>query len=781
MTTKTGLILSSKLNSDENGRHWLEFGGVLQDGQSFTWYQSNFPCLHFTPVPATEESVLVADTNEKPLRSYYGEKLRTVSFKNYNEYAKFNTKENDCQEDGVDPSLRFLSHKGLSTTVNFNSKANEEKGNCLYFFNPQISPPDKIDLSLWKIKSLSIDIETGTINKSDIMDINNPLYSISFYAPDFKKVLMLDSLDSVVQHKDFEIIYCSSEKKIINKTIEIINQYNPQFILGWHVVNFDLQFLIKKSESLSIPFNISVGKKKTKCFTSNKNFYINVDGRVIIDGILFLKMMGYNFPKWKLDFVASKLIDKRKIITASSEEKIAEIENFFKNNKPMLAEYNLQDSQLVYDIFKKCQLISFFLEKTLLTGLTFDKFFRKSSLLTDFLFIPWLHRLNMTAPNPKQNLAFKEINQPFQQSNGNYHNIYSFKFENFFHHCLITFSLDPISKNFAELEPIEAKRGPLPINFNRKYNLYKRIIKNWEKHKWNYPEIKDKLIKHLIHQLEKNYFDKENRFYSSAFISSVMQYKNFCIENLKKVLSQMKMKCIFIKDEKVYFIKEDEQKISAIEQEQLQKSYKDFMQKLLTPYQLIYQFKTQIQFELTCAFLGKSTQRNNELFLCGFDKNHLFHHLGDPIYDGDKNKLTEIFIKELSQCLIEKKNIKKHLKEFINKLNHDDFKANLAYSKKITPNSLKKNNQDKKSAHIMVAKILIKEHKVKKSDLKKVEYIITKNGAEPLLASNSKIDTKHYKKRILEPISQIMLDGTEFTDYLEDIFNDNNQLSLFGV
>ena len=788
MTTKTGLILSGELEHNEVGKHWLKFSGVLQDGQSFIWYQTNFPCLHFTPFSATEESTPVVQTNEKLFRSYYGEKLKKTSFKNYKDYIKFNNQENNCQEDGIDSSLRFLSHKQLSATVNFNSEAKEEKENCLYFFNPQTRPLDKIDLNLWKIKSLSIDIETGTINKSDIMDINNSLYSVSFYAPDFKKVLMLDSTDSVAQHKDFEIIYCSSEREIINKTIKIIHQYNPQFILGWNVINFDFQFLIKKSESLNIPFNISVGKTKIEHFTRNngKNFYINLSGRAIIDGIPFLRMMGYQFPKWKLDFVASELIDKRKIITASNEEKIAEIENFFKNDKPMLAEYNLQDSQLVYDIFRKCQLISFFLEKTLLTGLTFDKFFRKSFFLTDFLFIPWLHRLNMTAPNPKQNLAFKEINQHSQQAVGNYHNIYSLKFENFFHYCLITFSLDPVSKNFAELEPTEAKRGPLPINFNRKYNLYKKVIKSWENHSWSYPEIKEKLMKHLIHQLEESYFNTENRFYSSAFISSVMQYKNFCIENLKKVLSQMKMKCIFTENDKVYFVKEDEQKISTIEQEQLEKNYKNFIQKLLNPYQLTCRLKTQVQFELTVAFLGKNTQQNNKLFLCGFDKNHLFHHLGNSIYYGDKIKLTEVFIKELSQCLIEKKEIKSYLKEFINQLDRDDFKAHLAYSKRITANSLKedqnkKENQDKKPAHIIAAKILIEKQQIKKSALRKIEYIITKNGAEPLLASNSATDTEHYKKRILEPISRVMLDGTEFIDDLEDIFNDTNQLSLFGV
>jgi len=105
----------------------------------------------------------------------------------------------------------------------------------------------------------------------------------------------------------------------------------------------------------------------------------------------------YQFENFSLEHVSRQLLDRGKLVD-DVDQRGEEITDLFVNNKPALALYNLEDCRLVWDIFGKEALISFALERSLLSGLVVGPFWRLTSRPSLSLYLPRLHRKGYVAP-----------------------------------------------------------------------------------------------------------------------------------------------------------------------------------------------------------------------------------------------------------------------------------------------------------------------------------------------------------------------------------------------
>ncbi|MBF4223246.1 DNA polymerase II, partial [Vibrio anguillarum] len=105
---------------------------------------------------------------------------------------------------------------------------------------------------------------------------------------------------------------------------------------------------------------------------NNQQGFISIPGRVVIDGIDMLKTATYHFRSWSLESVSQELLGEGKIIH-SVHDRMEEINQMFRSDKPSLARYNLQDCVLVNRIFDKTHLLDFAIERSCLTGLELDR------------------------------------------------------------------------------------------------------------------------------------------------------------------------------------------------------------------------------------------------------------------------------------------------------------------------------------------------------------------------------------------------------------------------
>ena len=85
-----------------------------------------------------------------------------------------------------------------------------------------------------------------------------------------------------------------------------------------------------------------------------------------------MKNATYNFPSFALDNVANEILGIGKHID-DVDNRVQEITEKFHHNKQALADYNLQDCRLVWQIFEQTDLLAFAKLRAHLTGLAIDR------------------------------------------------------------------------------------------------------------------------------------------------------------------------------------------------------------------------------------------------------------------------------------------------------------------------------------------------------------------------------------------------------------------------
>ncbi|MBI3186675.1 MAG: DNA polymerase II, partial [Gammaproteobacteria bacterium] len=281
-----------------------------------------------------------------------------------------------CLENDIRPTDRYLTERFITGPVEINTITNK------------ITPADYTP----ELKTLSLDIETGWNN--------NQLYAIGFVSPQHNRVLMIGD------GKNTDTIeYCQDEVTLIKQFLAWIERIDPDIIIGWNVVQFDFRFLQQKCEQLKIPFHI--GRERSlpvwrQAQDETSHYFLLIPGRVVLDGIDSLKTATWQFNSYSLESVASELLGRGKLIKAEESRdplyKAKEITQLFLHDKPALAAYNLEDCQLVWEIFERTDLIHFAIERARLTGLEMD---RSGGSVAAFenLYLPKLHRKGYVAPN----------------------------------------------------------------------------------------------------------------------------------------------------------------------------------------------------------------------------------------------------------------------------------------------------------------------------------------------------------------------------------------------
>ena len=171
----------------------------------------------------------------------------------------------------------------------------------------------------------------------------------------------------------------------------------PDIITGWSVVDYDLNHLQKLCEKHKVAFILGRNDEKTTVKLDSQYFRdstADIPGRVVLDGIALVKAGFIKLDDYKLGTAAHVILGEKKLIDGTN--KVAEIEENYRNNKAALAEYCRQDSVLVLKILEKKQLLIFMARRSLLTGLTMDRV--KASIASlDSLYLRALTDRNLAA------------------------------------------------------------------------------------------------------------------------------------------------------------------------------------------------------------------------------------------------------------------------------------------------------------------------------------------------------------------------------------------------
>ena len=288
----------------------------------------------------------------------------------------------DVYEGDVRPPERYMMERFITAPVWFGGTPDANG----VLTDAQMKPAPDYRPAL---KLVSLDIETTA---------KGELYSIALEGCGERQVYMLGPPNQTTA-VDFKLDYCDTRAQLLERLNHWLATFDPDAIIGWNVVQFDLRVLHEHAQRLNVPLLLGRGGEAMtwREHGSRNHYFAAAAGRLIIDGIEGLRSATWSFESFSLENVAQTLLGEGKDIS-TPYQRMDEINRMFAEDKPALARYNLKDCELVTRIFAKTELLTFLLERASVTGLPADRNGGSVAAFTH-LYMPLMHRQGFVAPN----------------------------------------------------------------------------------------------------------------------------------------------------------------------------------------------------------------------------------------------------------------------------------------------------------------------------------------------------------------------------------------------
>ncbi len=233
---------------------------------------------------------------------------------------------------------KYWQEKGITPLTLCEAECEEKEGKIK--IKKIISREETYDMP----KVLAFDIETYAPTGSYSNETRDPIIMMALYAPGFKRVITWKKF-----HTENEtIIFKKDEKEMLEEFFNLIEKYNPDYLIGYFSDNFDMPYIKARAAKYKMPFKLA-GETIVV-----KRGFVRSKGIIHLDMFKFIKkIMGYSLKteNYSLDAVAEELIGEKKLEMdfvkgfLAWDTRSPELEYFCK--------YNLHDARITYKIAKK--------------------------------------------------------------------------------------------------------------------------------------------------------------------------------------------------------------------------------------------------------------------------------------------------------------------------------------------------------------------------------------------------------------------------------------------
>ncbi len=662
-----------------------------------------------------------------------------------------------CFEDDIRPVDRYLMERFVYGSAICSGESVTNKGSFAEVINSQIKHGQFIPT----LNVLSIDIECSE---------QGELFSIGLASDSHKCVLMIGESQTA---NDF-IHWVGNEKALVEQFIIQINRLDPDIIIGWNVVNFDFRLLIKRAAKHNI--ELTLGRENQPvAWRDAKNEvnqgFIAMPGRVVLDGIEALKTATYQFDSFSLENVAQTLLGKGKH-TESVEGRLAQIEHDFKHDKIKLANYNLQDCQLVLDIFTHTKVLDFLILRSQLTGLELDRMGGSVAAFIN-LYLPKLHRAGYVSPNRPLNGGLASPGGYVMNSKpGLYKHVLVLDFKSLYPSIIRTFKIDPLGLVEGLMSPDNAIEGYKGARFSRDKHFLPDIITSLWQQRDEAKKHKDAARSQAIKILMNSFYGVLGSggcpFYDTRLASSITMRGHDIMQVTAKWIELAGYEVIYGDTDSTFVWLNgeysNEQAVEIGQSLALQINHK-WQEKLKQQYQL--ECDLEIEFETHFSQFLMPTIRGSEL---GSKKRYAglkTSRDGDAIiFKGletvrsDWTQLAKDFQLRLYQMVFAKENVQEYVLQTIKDTRLGKFDEKLIYRKRIR----RKLNLYVKNVppHVKAARYADEQNEAlgkppKYQNKSWITYVITVNGPQPTEYLSSQIDYEHYVEKQIKPIAEGIL------------------------
>ncbi|MFT6735588.1 MAG: DNA polymerase-2 [Polaribacter sp.] len=689
-------------------------------------------------------------------------------------------------EGGIRLEDRYLMERFVYGSLEFigepSSPQEQARAGYLEYRNVKVKPCDYSP----KLSSVSIDIECSA---------KGELYSIGFYVgensereqPALKKVLMIGQdakpdikTDIKLDKKSTEtsttnyIQWVNNEADLLTAFEYTIQEIDPDIIIGWNVINFDFRLLYQRAKLNGIKLKLGRGQSYLRwrdSRTEKNQGFVSIDGRVVIDGIAALKAESYSFPSFSLEAIGQHFLGRGKA-TDDVDNRLDAIAHDFKHNKVKLAEYNLQDCVLVWDIFEKINLLEYLIFRSQLTGLELDRAGGSVAAFTN-LYLPKLHRQGYVSPNlPLDGGLASPGGYVMNSKPGLFQNVLVLDFKSLYPSIIRTFKIDPLGLIEAQKNPENAIEGFRGAYFSRdKHILPEMITDLWEQRdqaKKEKDQARSQAIKIIMNSFYGVLGSGGCPFYDTKLASSITLRGHEIMQQTAKWIENKGLEVIYGDTDSIFVLLS--QDISNTDANDIGITLADYINcewklKLAKEHQL--DCHLEIEFESHFTKFLMPTIRGSEhgskkryAGLLNIDGKEKLIFKGLESVRSDWTTLAKDFQVKLYQMVFHGQDPTEFVLDVVHKTLSGEFDSKLVYRKRLRRrlDSYVKNVPP----HVKAARIADEENlkigqPLKYQNKGSISYLMTINGAQPLEYISATIDHQFYVDRQIEPVADGIL------------------------
>ncbi len=643
------------------------------------------------------------------------------------------------------------------------------------------------------IKTVSLDIET-TMDGKTIHSI--AVYGMAHEGAEPEPVVWLhwpasmpkESIKDLPQY----VRVCTNERQLLKQFSHWLQDYNPDAIIGWALVQFDFQILCARARVLGVRLRLGRGGEEIRwrAGQGNRPAKLYMPGRVALDGIEVMRSATWQFESFSLENVARQLLGRGKAIT-KPQDRGEEIQRMYRHDPSSLASYNLEDCRLVWDIFIKAKLMAFLIERARLTGLSMDRL-GGSSQAFDHLYLPRLHRQGYVAPAFASGQAGDSPGGFVMDSKpGLYRNVLVLDFKSLYPSIIRSFKIDPLGL-IQGLKDKDSLNGYKGAKFSRTQSILPDIIaelwaaRDVAKAQKNTPLSTS--IKIVMNACYGVLGSSVCRFYDQRLASSITLRGHAILNQTKDLIQQQGMQVIYGDTDSVFvWLGDETMALNAVQERghALAKMLNGWWSEHLQT-QFDLQSYLEIEFETYFSRFVMPTIRGQET---GSKKRYAGLTVAPDgaskmLFKGleqvrtDWTKLAKELQAQLYQRIFNDEPYLDLIKPLIKQVRSGELDSKLVYRKRLRRPLAE--YQKNVPPHVQAAR-KAEAWRIKNKFPSAyanggwIEYVITLTGPEPLEVSPTNYDYQHYIDRQIEPV----VDG--ILPFLNDSFANitEQQLGLF--
>lgn len=618
------------------------------------------------------------------------------------------------------------------------------------------------------LRLVSLDIETSW---------HGELYSIALEGCGQRTVYTLGPASGAVGQVDFELHFCDTRKELIERLNAWMARHDPDAIIGWNLVQFDLNVLQKQADKYQAPLRLGRGgltlEWRKHGFRAN-HLLVTAPGRLVIDGIESLRAAFWNFPSFSLENVAQSLLGEGKAI-ATPYQRMDEIDRMFAADRAALAAYNLKDCELVTRIFAKTAILEFLLERASVTGLPADRSGGSVAAFTH-LYMPHMHRKGYVAPN----LGDAEpIASPggfvMESRSGLYDSVIVLDYKSLYPSIIRSFLIDPVglvdgTMNEAQADTVPGFNGAL---FSRRSHSLPSIIEQiWQqreaaKRRGNKPL--QQALKIIMNSFYGVLGSPVCRFFDSRLASSITRRGHEIMHRTRELIEEQGYEVIYGDTDSTFVWLGREhgddqaraigldltQRINAWWRRHLQETYR-------LDSALELQFETHYQRFLMPSVRGSDlgSKKRYAGYARGADGEEKVTYKGLETVRTDWTPLAQRFQQELYLRIFRKEAYRDYIAGYVADLLAGRLDELLVYRKRLRRQL--DHYEKNVPPHVRAARAADEVNREDGRPLQYqhggwINYVMTAAGPEPLEKRSAAIDYGHYLERQLAPVADAIL------------------------